>query len=120
MLPPTSSKSDYYLNFSHIYNPMILEVAILDVIQGRERSFEKTFAIAQNIISNMPGFRNLQLQRCIEKNNRYILLVHWDTLEDHTVGFRRSKQYEEWKKLLHEYYDPFPEVQHYELIPSLG
>jgi len=52
----------------------------------------------------------------LEKQNRYVLLVYWETLEAHTVGFRGSKQYQEWKKLLHHFYDPFPIVEHYELI----
>ncbi len=95
---------------------MILEVAILDVIAGREEHFEKNFAIAQNIISSIQGYQGHQLQRCLEKPNRYILLVNWHTVEDHTVGFRQSTQYQEWKKLLHEFYDPFPTVEHYELV----
>lgn len=95
---------------------MILEVAILDVIQGREDDFQNAFAIASKIISSMPGYISHQLQRCIEKQNRYILLVNWETLESHTVGFRGSEQYQEWKKLLHHFYDPFPAVGHYDLI----
>ena len=53
------------------------------------------------------------LQKCIEVDNRYLLLVYWQTLEDHTVGFRRSPEYQTWKKLLHHFYDPFPTVEHY-------
>ena len=64
----------------------------------------------------MKGYISHQLQRCIEKENRYILLVNWETLEDHTVGFRSSDEYQEWKKLLHHFYDPFPTVEHYELF----
>ncbi|MDX1439240.1 MAG: antibiotic biosynthesis monooxygenase [Rubricoccaceae bacterium] len=92
---------------------MILEVAILDVIAGRERDFERSFTEAQGIISSMPGYLSHELKRCIEKSSRYILLVNWETLEDHTEGFRGSSQYQEWKALLHHYYDPFPEVEHY-------
>jgi heme-degrading monooxygenase HmoA len=97
---------------------MILEVAVLDVIPGREADFERSFAEARQIISSMPGYVNHDLKRCIEKPSRYILLVSWETLEDHTVGFRGSPQYLEWKALLHHYYDPFPEVEHYEEIGS--
>ena len=92
---------------------MILEVAILDVIAGQEAAFEGDFAAAQKIISSMSGYVNHQLQRCIEKPSRFILLVNWEQLEDHTVGFRGSDEYQQWKKLLHHYYDPFPEVEHY-------
>ena len=94
---------------------MILEVAILDVIPGQEQEFEVTFKIASGIISNTDGYISHQLQRCLEKQNRYILLVHWATLEAHTLGFRDSEQYQEWKQLLHHFYDPFPVVEHYEL-----
>jgi heme-degrading monooxygenase HmoA len=95
---------------------MILEVAILDVIPGQESEFQQEFINAQQIISSMKGYSDHRLMRCIEKPNRYILLVSWETIEDHTVGFRGSPEYQEWKKLLHYYYDPFPEVEHYESL----
>ena len=95
---------------------MILEVAILDVKVNQEKEFEKAFNEAQEIISSMNGYISHQLQKCIEKNNRYILLVNWKTLEDHTVGFRESKEYQEWRFLLHNFYEPFPEVEHYENV----
>lgn len=95
---------------------MILEVAKLDVIPGREAEFEASFAQAQRIISSMPGYVAHALKRCIETPCRFLLLVTWERLEDHTVGFRGSPQYQEWKRQLHHYYDPFPEVEHYEDI----
>ena len=95
---------------------MILEVAILDVIPGQEDEFQSEFTKASSIISSIPGYVCHQLQRCLEKTNRYILLVNWETLEAHTVGFRGSEEYQEWKRLLHHFYDPFPNVEHYELI----
>ena len=95
---------------------MILEVAVLNVKCGREREFESAFSRAQAIISGMPGYISHQLQGCVEKSGRYILLVNWESLEDHTVGFRESEQYQEWRQLLHHFYDPFPEVQHYQVI----
>jgi len=95
---------------------MILEVAILNIKSGTAKNFEAAFAEASRIISSMPGYVSHELQRCIETENRYILLVRWQTLEDHTVGFRRSEQYQEWRKLLHHFYDPFPTVEHYEVV----
>jgi len=92
---------------------MILEVATLDVIPGKEHEFEADYTRAQHFISGMKGYLNHQPHRCIEKENRYILLVNWEKMEDHTVGFRESSQYQEWRKLLHHYYDPFPTVEHY-------
>ncbi len=95
---------------------MILEHAVLEVIPGEEARFEAAFARAKDIISSARGFRSLQLQRCIEQPSRYLLLVEWDTLGDHTEGFRGSAAYEEWKQLLHHFYDPFPTVDHYEPV----
>jgi heme-degrading monooxygenase HmoA len=97
---------------------MVLEVAILDVIPDQEQDFELAFAKASRIISSMTGYVSHQLQRCMEKQNRYLLLVHWETLEAHTIGFRGSKQYQEWRRLLHHFYDPFPTVEHYELVQN--
>ena len=100
---------------------MILEVARLDVIPGEEARFQDDFRRAQSILSSMKGYISHQLQRCIETPSRYILLVRWETLEDHTEGFRGSSEYQEWKNLLHHYYDPLPEVEHYEAVfPSPG
>jgi heme-degrading monooxygenase HmoA len=95
---------------------MILEVAVLNVKRGREREFEAAFSKAQAIISGMRGYISHQLQGSVERAGRYILLVNWESLEDHTVGFRESEQYQEWRQLLHHFYDPFPEVQHYKVI----
>ena len=95
---------------------MILEVAILDVIPGREAAFQESFREAQGIITSIPGYISHELQRCVENPSRYILLVRWKTLADHVEGFRGAPGYQEWKRLLHHYYDPFPEVQHYEPV----
>lgn len=78
--------------------------------------FEKAFVDAQRIIASMPGYLSHELQRCLETKDKYILLVRWQNLEDHTIGFRQSAEYQEWRKLLHHFYDPFPVVEHYEAI----
>lgn len=92
---------------------MIQELAILDVKPGQEADFEKAFAAAQSIISSMPGYLEHSLMHCLEKPSRYLLLVQWRALEDHTEGFRGSPEYQQWRALLHHFYDPFPEVEHY-------
>lgn len=91
----------------------VLEVARLDVRPGQESAFESAFATATAIISASPGFLGLELRRCVEHASRYVLLVRWATLDDHTVGFRQGPRYAEWRALLHHFYDPFPEVEHY-------
>ena len=98
---------------AHHHSFMVLELAILNVIPTKEGDFEGAFAEARGIIASMPGFVSLELHRCVEQTNRYALLVRWSKLEDHTVGFRQSTEYQRWKQLLHHFYDPFPEVQHF-------
>ena len=95
---------------------MILEVAILHVKPGRTEKFESDFQIASQYISSIDGYLKHSLRKCIEVENQYILLVEWVSIEAHEVGFRESPQYQKWKTLLHDYYDPFPEVLHYESI----
>jgi heme-degrading monooxygenase HmoA len=92
---------------------MILETAILNVRPGEEQAFEAAMRAAQPLIAATPGFISLRVHRCIETPNRYLLLVEWRTLEDHTVGFRQSDRYLRWRELLHHFYDPFPTVEHY-------
>ncbi|WP_121612418.1 antibiotic biosynthesis monooxygenase family protein [Mesobacillus foraminis] len=95
---------------------MILEAAILQAKSGTETEFEETFRRASAIISSMKGYISHELQRCMEAEGKYLLLVQWETLEDHTIGFRQSPQYQEWKELLHHFYDPFPTVEHFEKV----
>lgn len=95
---------------------MILEHALLNVKPGQAEPFEAAFKEASRIISSSPGYVSHELHRCIERPDLYLLLVRWRTLEDHTKGFRQSEPYQQWKALLHHFYDPFPTVEHYEHI----
>lgn len=95
---------------------MILEVAMLQIKQGQTSDFERNFQAASGIISKMKGYIHHELKRCLEDDHKYILLVKWETLEDHTIGFRESAEYQDWKQRLHHFYDPFPVVEHYEEV----
>lgn len=95
---------------------MILEAVMLQVKLGKEKEYEEAFREASTIISSMNGYVSHELQRCLEVKGKYLLLVKWETLEDHTVGFRQSKEYQEWKRQLHHFYDPFPTVEHFESV----
>ena len=99
---------------------MIIEHALLPVKAGQEAAFERAFAEAKDIIGAMPGFGGLTLSRCLERPDTYLLLVEWDRLEDHTVGFRGSPDYDRWRALLHSFYDPFPTVEHYTPVLAEG
>lgn len=94
---------------------MTLEVAILNVVPDKTTEFERAFAEAKSIIACMPGFLGLELHTCMEQPHQYLLLVRWRRIEDHTEGFRKSVEYERWKRFLHHFYDPFPQVEHYRL-----
>ena len=76
---------------------MILEVAILNLRRGESPAFERAIAAARLLIAATPGFRGLEVRPCVESASRYLLLVWWDKLEDHTVGFRGSARYQEWR-----------------------
>ncbi len=89
---------------------------MLPVKPGLESDFEDSFKKASKIISSMDGYLSHELHRCIEDQSKYLLLVRWETLESHTVGFRSSVKYQEWKKLLHHFYEPFPTVEHFEEV----
>lgn len=97
---------------------MIVEHAILNVKSGQQVEFESSFAKAKQIISRMKGFNWLKLYRYHDESDQYLLLVEWQSVEDHTEGFRKSPQYQQWSSLLHSYYEPFPEVKYYDLIQS--
>ena len=97
---------------------MTLEVAILNVRPGQAAEFETAMRKARSLIEASPGFAGIDVRRCVETPNRYLLLVSWQALEDHTIGFRQSDRYQQWRELLHHFYDPFPTVEHYYEMPS--
>lgn len=100
---------------------MILESAVLDVKPGQAAAFEAAMAAARPLIAASPGFRGIEVRPCLEREGRYLLLVWWERLEDHTEGFRGSARYRDWKALLHHFYEPFPTVEHYGApIPAAG
>ena len=98
---------------------MITEQALLSVRAGAEGEFEAAFSEARSIIASMDGFHGLRLLRGIESPSTYLLLVEWDVVADHEA-FRASGPYQEWRALLHHFYDPFPVVEHYSLVAEVG
>jgi heme-degrading monooxygenase HmoA len=92
---------------------MVLEMAVLTIKEGQTHAFEQAFQKAECIISRQKGYVSHSIQQCIKNDHSYVLLVYWTQLKDHTIGFRESADYLTWKSLLHHFYDPFPEVNHY-------
>ncbi|MGD0747452.1 MAG: antibiotic biosynthesis monooxygenase [Acidimicrobiales bacterium] len=95
---------------------MITEHAVLEVVPGREDAFVESMEQAKALIAASPGFVSLRVERCVERPSRFLLLVEWDRLEDHTEGFRGSAAYDDWRAALHHFYDPFPVVEHFETV----
>lgn len=95
---------------------MILESAYLQIKAGQAEAFEIAFKQASTLIASIEGYITHSLHKCLEDEHRYLLLVEWQTLEAHTEGFRGSDAYQAWKRLLHHFYEPFPEVYHFEQV----
>lgn len=93
---------------------MIIEHVHLQIRPNQSLAFEQAFQRAKEIIYPMTGLNAVQLIKHIHDEHRYILMIFWDRLEDHTEGFRQSEAYQEWKALLHPFYDPHPEVEYYQ------
>jgi heme-degrading monooxygenase HmoA len=92
---------------------MILEAAILNIKSGQGKAFETALREALPFIEATPGFLGIEVRPCVEKPDQYLLLVSWETLEDHTIGFRESDRFPKWRAALHHFYEPFPTVLHY-------
>ena len=95
---------------------MILELATIDIKQGTNADFERALDQAQHVISKAEGYISHQFQKCIERDNRYILLIRWVTLEAHTEGFRNSELFKEWRGLIGQFFEKPPLVEHYEVL----
>jgi heme-degrading monooxygenase HmoA len=93
---------------------MVIEHALLQVRTGEEAAFEAAMAKARPLIAASPGFQGIEVRPSVEKPGLYLLLVRWDSIADHRDGFRKSDRYEQWRALLHRFYDPMPNVDYFE------
>ncbi len=91
---------------------MIMEIAQIDVKPGMENDFEAGVKKAAPLFKRAKGCKSMALQRSAEKPARYRLFVQWDTLENHTVDFRGSADFQEWRKLVGHCFASPPEVEH--------
>ncbi len=103
---------------------MILEHALITVQPGRQAEFDQQFPHAKAVISQASGFIDLNLHRGIETPEtgpaiRYLLLIRWQTLEDHTVGFRQSALFQDWRAIIGPFFASPPVVDHFERIEKL-
>lgn len=92
---------------------MVYEHALLHVRPGQESAFEAAMRDARPLIAASPGFIGIEVRPAIERSGTYLLLVQWESIAHHRDGFRQSERYEEWRRLLHGFYDPKPEVTYF-------
>ncbi len=98
---------------------MILEVADIRVKDGLQADFEKAVQLAlDTVFSRAKGFEGYTFRKSIESADRYLLLLSWTTLEDHTVGFRGSELFTEWRALVGNFFASPPFVEHFTLLSS--
>lgn len=95
---------------------MIVELAMIAIRPGEERQFEAAFPIAARVLAASRGYLAHELRRSVETPSRYALRIEWATLEDHTVGFRGSPSFSEWRSLIGPYFESPPVVEHFRAL----
>lgn len=100
---------------------MILELADIRIQPGQNAAFDAAIARGlREVISQARGFRGFSVRRGIENPERYILQIHWETLEDHTVGFRQSEAFTQWRSIVGPFFASPPVVEHFDLVTQSG
>lgn len=95
---------------------MILELADIRIHAGQQSAFDEAAKRGlDTVLSKAKGFRKYEIRHSIESPERYVLLIHWDALEDHTVGFRTSPAHAQWRAIVGAYFAQPPCVEHFTL-----
>ena len=92
---------------------MTLEVAILNIKNELSIKFEENVASVSKIITSIIGYNSHDLMKCLEYDDKHLINANWEIVEDHEIGFRKFEEYLEWKRLLNQYYEPFPATELY-------
>jgi heme-degrading monooxygenase HmoA len=92
---------------------MVLELATIDIVEDKNADFEKALERAKQVIAQSKGFIQITSKKCLEISTRYVLFIEWETLEDHTIGFRESDLFVQWRALIGPFFAQAPLVQHY-------
>lgn len=96
---------------------MILEVADIQILPGRQAAFDEAITRGvQTVISHAKGFKGFKVNHCVESPSRYLLMIYWETLEDHNVGFRQSPAFAEWRAIVGPFFACPPHVEHFSLV----
>jgi heme-degrading monooxygenase HmoA len=97
---------------------MVIEVALIDVLEGREEEFEAAYAKARPLVATTPGCRSVRMTRGVETPTRFVLLVEWDSVEAHIENFRATDRFAQWRGLIGPYFDGAPRVEHFTELPG--
>ena len=96
---------------------MILELADIRIHPGQNAAFEEAIARGlRDVVSQSHGFQGFKVNHGIESPERYLLQIFWDTLEDHTVGFRQSDLFTQWRAIVGPFFAAAPVVEHFDLV----
>lgn len=96
---------------------MILELADIQIIPGKQAEFDVAIVHGvKDVISTAKGFRGYKINKGIESPERYVLMIFWDTLENHTVDFRESEAFKQWRAIVGPFFASPPQVEHFELL----
>lgn len=95
---------------------MIMETAVMSVTPGREEEFLAALEQARAVIARSPGFQVIHVHRGVERPSAFLLAIGWDTLEDHTVTFRGSDLFVQWRAILGPFFAEAPQVEHWALL----
>ena len=99
---------------------MILEIADFRIVADRADEFPAAVEEGLQLVSATPGFHNAKLTRSIESPARFVLIIEWDDVEAHTVGFRESENFGKWRAIVGPFFDGAPFVEHVEVVVSQG
>jgi heme-degrading monooxygenase HmoA len=99
---------------------MVLEIADITVLPGTSDEFAAAAREGIRYVADTPGFRSAKLNRCIETPGRFVLLIEWDSVEAHTVGFRESENFARWRDHIGPFLDGQPRVEHFDDVALPG
>jgi heme-degrading monooxygenase HmoA len=98
---------------------MILELADIRIAPGQQAEFEAAIRLGvQTVASKATGFRGYEVRRGVESPERYVLMITWDTIEDHTVGFRQGPLFAQWRAIVGPFFVTPPVVEHFTWVAA--
>ena len=97
---------------------MVLEVALIDVLAGREEEFAAAYSKGHPLLATTPGCRSVRMTRGVESASRFVLLVEWDSVDAHLDNFRATDRFTQWRGLLGPFFDGAPTVEHFVDVPA--